>query len=647
MPRRQGGGRARRRPVRPDDARRPAPARRLRRRHRGGGGPAARQPARLRRPVVRLLRRAGGATCAGCRAGSRARRPTSTAAAASCSRCRRASSTSAARRRRTTSAPRRRSTRSRAIIYLSWLGRAGIVELGELMLQRTAYARARAGRARRASSRCTSSPSCASSPCGSTPTSTRVIERCAPRASTPATRSARDYPEHEDGLLVAITEQRIAGRHRPAGRACSAEPSPHERRARRRPEQRRRHEPTRRRDGTPMQRDRATTIFEKSHAGPARVRARPRSTCRRPPTTLLPERFRRREPPRLPEIAEPEIIRHYNRLSKRNFDLDTGFYPLGSCTMKHNPKLHERVAALPGNARLHPAQAPARAQGALQLMYELQGALGEIAGLPHVSLQPSAGSHGELAGVLLTRAFHEANGDQRHKVLTPDTAHGTNPATVTMAGYEVVKIGTDDQGGVDIDDLKANLDDDVACLMLTNPNTLGRLRHEHRGDLAARARGGGDPLLRRREPQRGHGPDAAGRHGLRHRPLQPPQDLHAAPRRRRPGRGPDRGLRPDRAVPAEARRSSRQEGRRLRPRLRPPEVDRPPARVPGQLRRLRALLRLHPLARRRRPAGGVGDRGAQRELPAGAAQGGRRRRAPAGRLRSPVHARVRALAARR
>jgi glycine dehydrogenase subunit 2 len=141
--------------------------------------------------------------------------------------------------------------------------------------------------------------------------------------------------------------------------------------------------------------------------------------------------------------------------------------------MKHNPKLHERVAALPGNARLHPAQAPARAQGALQLMYELQGALGEIAGLPHVSLQPSAGSHGELAGVLLTRAFHESNGDHRHKVLTPDTAHGTNPATVTMAGYEVVKIGTDDQGGVDMDDLKANLDEDVACLMLTNPNTLG------------------------------------------------------------------------------------------------------------------------------------------------------------------------------
>ena len=141
--------------------------------------------------------------------------------------------------------------------------------------------------------------------------------------------------------------------------------------------------------------------------------------------------------------------------------------------MKHNPKLHERVAALPGNARLHPAQHPRRAQGALQLMWELQQALGEIAGLPHVSLQPSAGSHGELAGVLLTRAYHEDRGEHRTKVLTPDTAHGTNPATVTMAGYEVVKVGTDERGGVDVEDLRAKAGDDVACLMLTNPNTLG------------------------------------------------------------------------------------------------------------------------------------------------------------------------------
>jgi glycine dehydrogenase subunit 2 len=160
-------------------------------------------------------------------------------------------------------------------------------------------------------------------------------------------------------------------------------------------------------------------------------------------------------------------------LSKRNFDLDTGFYPLGSCTMKHNPKLHERIAALPGHARLHPLQEPRHAQGALELMWRLQDALGENAGQPHVSLQPSAGSHGELAGVLLTRAFHEDRGEHRTKVLTPDTAHGTNPATVTMAGYEVVKVDTDDDGNVDLDDLRAKATPDVACLMLTNPSTVG------------------------------------------------------------------------------------------------------------------------------------------------------------------------------
>jgi glycine dehydrogenase subunit 2 len=188
---------------------------------------------------------------------------------------------------------------------------------------------------------------------------------------------------------------------------------------------------------------------------------------------LLPDGLRRSQEPRLPEVSEPELVRHYVNLSKKNFDLDSGFYPLGSCTMKHNPRLHERVAALPGHARLHPLQAPARAQGALELMWNLERSLAEIAGLPHVSLQPSAGSHGELAGVLLTRAFHADRGDTRAKVLTPDTAHGTNPATVTMAGYEVVKLGTNPDGGIDLDDLKAKADDDVACLMLTNPNTLG------------------------------------------------------------------------------------------------------------------------------------------------------------------------------
>src|SRR4051812_9677515 len=198
---------------------------------------------------------------------------------------------------------------------------------------------------------------------------------------------------------------------------------------------------------TPMQRDKATTIYERSVEGRRAATLPETGVDERPVEELIPKDLLRSKPADLPEVSEPEIVRHYNRISRRNFDLDTGPYPLGSCTMKHNPRLNERVAALPGHARLHPAQDPKRAQGALELMWRLERALAEICGLPHVSLQPSAGSHGELAGLLLTRAYHEGRGEDRHKVLTPDTAHGTNPASVTMAGYEVVKVATDERGG--------------------------------------------------------------------------------------------------------------------------------------------------------------------------------------------------------
>jgi glycine cleavage system P protein (glycine dehydrogenase) subunit 2 len=244
---------------------------------------------------------------------------------------------------------------------------------------------------------------------------------------------------------------------------------------------------------TPQQREPATTIFEHSVAGRRAATLPALDVPARPLEELIPQGLLRERPPELPEVSEPEIVRHYSRLSRRNFDLDTGPYPLGSCTMKHNPRLNERVAALPGHARLHPAQDPKRAQGALELMWRLERALAEICGLEHVSLQPSAGSHGELAGLLLTRAYHEDRGEERRKVLTPDTAHGTNPASVTMAGYQVVKVATDERGGVDLDDLRAKVDEQVACLMLTNPNTLG-LFDENIAEITRMVRDAGGTL---------------------------------------------------------------------------------------------------------------------------------------------------------
>jgi glycine dehydrogenase subunit 2 len=235
---------------------------------------------------------------------------------------------------------------------------------------------------------------------------------------------------------------------------------------------------------TPMQKDRAVTIFERSRPGRRAATLPPVDVPERPLDELIPAHLRRERPAQLPEVSEPEIVRHFNRISRRNYDPDTGLYPLGSCTMKHNPRLNERVAALPGHARLHPAQDPQRAQGALELMWLLGEALAELCGLPHVSLQPSAGAHGELAGLLLTRAYHADRGERRTTVLTPDTAHGTNPASVTMAGYELVKVATDERGGVDVDDLRSKVTDDIACMMLTNPNTLG-LFDENITEIAA------------------------------------------------------------------------------------------------------------------------------------------------------------------
>ena len=187
----------------------------------------------------------------------------------------------------------------------------------------------------------------------------------------------------------------------------------------------------------------------------------------------MPAELARREPPRLPELAEPELVRHYTELSTRTFGIDTGFYPLGSCTMKYNPRINERAVGLPGFADLHPHQEDDGAQGALELMWRLQEMLAEVVGLDAVTLQPAAGSQGELTGLTLMRAYFADRGEDRTEVVIPDTAHGTNPASVAMAGYTLVRVQTDERGNVDLDDLRGKVGAHTAGLMLTNPSTLG------------------------------------------------------------------------------------------------------------------------------------------------------------------------------
>lgn len=205
---------------------------------------------------------------------------------------------------------------------------------------------------------------------------------------------------------------------------------------------------------------------------------------------LLPQEATRDVLP-LPEVSEVELVRHFTRLSQQNYAVDVGFYPLGSCTMKYNPKINEDLARLPGFSHIHPYQPESTVQGALQLMYELQGALAEITGLPGVTLQPAAGAHGELTGMLMIRAYHRHRGDPaRRKVLVPDSAHGTNPATAAMSGYEVVSLRSDALGNVDLSALRDVMDESVAALMITIPSTLG-LFDEHIQEVIATVHAGG------------------------------------------------------------------------------------------------------------------------------------------------------------
>jgi glycine dehydrogenase subunit 2 len=191
------------------------------------------------------------------------------------------------------------------------------------------------------------------------------------------------------------------------------------------------------------------------------------------PKDLLPAGALTETPPPLPEVSEIDLVRHFVNLSTRNMAIDTNFYPLGSCTMKYNPKRHERLAALPGIADLHPLQSDDSCQGMLELLYGMQSILAEIAGLPAVSLQPAAGAQGELSALLVAAAYFRDKGEKRTRVLIPDSAHGTNPASAALAGFDAVAIKSNARGLVDLDALRAQLDDRAAVFMITNPNTLG------------------------------------------------------------------------------------------------------------------------------------------------------------------------------
>ncbi|MFB5678684.1 aminomethyl-transferring glycine dehydrogenase subunit GcvPB [Paenibacillus terreus] len=214
-------------------------------------------------------------------------------------------------------------------------------------------------------------------------------------------------------------------------------------------------------------------IFELSRPGRVAYSLPECDVPRRPADELIPSELLRSEPAALPEVYEVDVIRHYTELSRRNFGVDNGFYPLGSCTMKYNPKVNEDVARYSGFAKIHPYQPEESIQGALELLYTLQNDLAGLTGMDAVTLQPAAGAHGEWTGLMMIRAYHESRGEQRTKVIVPDSSHGTNPASATVAGFETITIPSTSKGLVDLDALRSAVGSDTAALMLTNPNTLG------------------------------------------------------------------------------------------------------------------------------------------------------------------------------
>lgn len=214
-------------------------------------------------------------------------------------------------------------------------------------------------------------------------------------------------------------------------------------------------------------------IFEKSSKGRTGVEPTSFDIPEVNPTDVLKSKYIRGDIEGFPEVSELDTVRHFTNLSKKNFSIDSGFYPLGSCTMKYNPKINEDIARLAGFTRLHPYQPVELTQGALKVMYDLQDYLAEVSGMEAITLQPAAGAQGELCGMLMIGSYFKNKGEHRHKVIVPDTSHGTNPASSALAGFSIITVKSDENGVMKAEDIKEVMDEDVAALMITNPNTLG------------------------------------------------------------------------------------------------------------------------------------------------------------------------------
>ena len=257
-------------------------------------------------------------------------------------------------------------------------------------------------------------------------------------------------------------------------------------------------------------------IFERSRQGRRGYRLPAADIPQKPAEELLPPQLRRQTAAALPEVSEVDAVRHFTGLSRRNFGVDLGFYPLGSCTMKYNPKINEDIAALPGFTQLHPYVPEKAAQGTLELMHRLLTDLAEITGMAWGTLQPFAGAQGEYTGMKLFRTYFKARGEEkRTKILVPDSSHGTNPASAHIAGFEVVEVPSDRRGLVSMEALEEHLNDSLAGIMLTNPNTLGLFEREINKIAAKIHNAGGLLYYDVCQPERHYGTVPPGRHGIR------------------------------------------------------------------------------------------------------------------------------------